>query len=596
MIYYHFTNDMRFKSIKDNLDAIAKHLEYGEWNHPTQSLEKAKNGWYPVYSFYFGLYKGAHNVDLILTGKWNYVLGEFIKKFQFPNPKPDKQNYYDKEVQNQQLIAPLRILVKLLFYSYEFKNNIGITKQEFKNHILGSESVVIHGISIGDLYNVIKSKPNVNFYETNVDVSGGDLNRFANQLLGAIEPLDYIELESDTIKLNFDNITTEDKSILFDIITYDAHWMIEPISGIADLERSYKEYMQSPESVEWIERDKEESGTDEFDFVKRLEVGTNTLLYGVPGAGKSYTIEHEYMDKNAPRERLVFHPDYTYSDFVGQILPVINKDINGNATVSYQYTPGPFTRILRDAYVNPMVEHFLIVEEINRGNAPAIFGDIFQLLDRKTENSGNNDAFPSQTSEYEISNADIARFVYGDPRHKVRIPANLSIIGTMNTSDQNVFTLDTAFQRRWDMRLIENTFNDNDSDLADTKILDTSVTWGIFCTTINNIILDKNVRMTSSEDKRLGTHFVHMSDLEYMEGNDPKSKRHNRRFPEKVLKYLWDDAFKFSREDIFETGLYNSLESVIHHFMDSKKDERFTVFKKNISLISTENSTESEET
>lgn len=322
----------------------------------------------------------------------------------------------------------------------------------------------------------------------------------------------------------------------------------------------------------------------EYDKVDRLEVGTNTLLYGVPGAGKSYTIEHEYMKKENPRERLVFHPDYTYSDFVGQILPVVNEASDGNKNVSYEFTPGPFTTILKEAYTNPMAEHFLVIEEINRGNAPAIFGEIFQLLDRKTEiDPTNDDGFPLCTSEYEISNADLAEYVYGDKRHKIRIPSNLSIIGTMNTSDQNVFTLDTAFQRRWDMHLIENRFKANDAELAETKILDTSVTWKKFCTSINDIILDKNVRMTSSEDKRLGTHFIHVSDLQPNEDDE----RHRRLFPEKVIKYLWDDAFKFTREEIFDVTNFNSLEKVIRKFVDSDGDEKFNIFStivKNILL------------
>lgn len=320
----------------------------------------------------------------------------------------------------------------------------------------------------------------------------------------------------------------------------------------------------------------------DYDKVDRLEVGTNTLLYGVPGAGKSYTIEREYMKKDSPRERLVFHPDYTYSDFVGQILPVINENSDGSKNVSYEFTPGPFTTILKDAYTNPMIEHFLVIEEINRGNAPAIFGEIFQLLDRKTEiDLANDDGFPLFTSEYEISNADVGEYVYGNRRHKIRIPSNLSIIGTMNTSDQNVFTLDTAFQRRWDMRLIENRFKSDDYEFAKTKILDTSVTWEKFCTSINNIILDKNVRMTSSEDKRLGIHFIHVSDLQPTEVDE----RHRRLFPEKVIKYLWDDAFKFTREEIFDVANFNSLEKVIRKFIDSDGDEKFNIFSVTVKSI-----------
>ena len=343
--------------------------------------------------------------------------------------------------------------------------------------------------------------------------------------------------------------------------------------------------------------------------IKRLETGCNVLLYGVPGSGKSWTIEHEYCKKNSKVERLVFHPDYTYSDFIGQILPNVAED----GQVSYKFTPGPFTNILKAAYHDPSTEYILIIEEINRGNAPAIFGEVFQLLDRKVEiDDANDDGFPIGTSEYGITNANIANIVYGNPNQKVRIPSNLSIIGTMNTSDQNVFTLDTAFQRRWDMRLIENNFDNVDPKLADAPILDTNVTWRRFCTEINRIVVGNNARLTSSEDKRLGAYFVHLKDLLYDEKMGDLSSgeydtlrkkesngtitetekarlteirdamKQNRKFPEKVIKYLWDDAFKFNREIVFETTDYQSLEQVIRVFMYAQGVQRFTMFKENV--------------
>ena len=341
----------------------------------------------------------------------------------------------------------------------------------------------------------------------------------------------------------------------------------------------------------------------------RRQTGCNVLLYGVPGSGKSWTIEHEYCKKDTKVERLVFHPDYTYSDFIGQILPTVDED----GQVTYKFTPGPFTNILREAYNHPMDEYILIIEEINRGNAPAIFGEVFQLLDRKVENrDADNDEYPVGTSEYGITNANIASIVYGDPTHKLRIPSNLWIIATMNTSDQNVFTLDTAFQRRWDMRLIENNFDNVDPKLADAVILDTTVTWRNFCTEVNKIVIGNSVRMSSAEDKRLGAYFVHLRDLYYNNAmgdlsggehkaliqkersktlSDDEQKRlttireamkQNRRFPEKVIKYLWDDAFKFNREIIFETAKYQSLEQVIRAFMYASKLERFKIFKENV--------------
>lgn len=341
----------------------------------------------------------------------------------------------------------------------------------------------------------------------------------------------------------------------------------------------------------------------------RLTTGTNVLLYGVPGSGKSWTIEHEYCKEGTKVERLVFHPDYTYSDFIGQILPAVAED----GQVSYKFTPGPFTEILRDAYRDPTTEYILVIEEINRGNAPAIFGEVFQLLDRKIEKlEKGDDGFPIGTSEYGITNSNVAKIVYGDPTHKVRIPSNLSIIGTMNTSDQNVFTLDTAFQRRWEMRLIENNFENVDQKFANAEIWDTGITWEVFCKEINDVIVSNNVRMSSSEDKRLGAYFVRLRDIvkdssavkftktEYDDlrrkesadaiSEDDKKRlmairetmKKNRRFPEKVIKYLWDDAFKFNREVIFDTNEYRSLESVIRAFMYAEGIQRFRMFKQNI--------------
>jgi hypothetical protein len=170
----------------------------------------------------------------------------------------------------------------------------------------------------------------------------------------------------------------------------------------------------------------------------------------------------------------------------------------------------------------------------------------------------------------------------------------------MNTSDQNVFTLDTAFQRRWIMRMIENDMNKVEQKFANHKILDSDITWKQFNAVINDIILKKNLHMTSSEDKRLGVFFVHERDLEYNNAEDDislpederiKAAHDNSRFPEKVLKYLWDDAFKFSRDAVFETNLYFSLEDIVRKFKSSKGNERFAIFKEEIynAFLSPEN-------
>jgi len=142
--------------------------------------------------------------------------------------------------------------------------------------------------------------------------------------------------------------------------------------------------------------------------------------------------------------------------------------------------------------------------------------------------------------------------------------------------------------------------------------LETEITWKNFCTEINNIVIGNGMRMATEEDKRLGTYFVHLRDLQYDDKmgdlNDGEydslrkkenadnlsdmekerltqireAMKQNRRFPEKVIKYLWDDAFKFNREVVFESTEYQSLEQVIHAFMHARGFERFKIFKDNV--------------
>ena len=278
-------------------------------------------------------------------------------------------------------------------------------------------------------------------------------------------------------------------------------------------------------------------------------IAENILLYGVPGCGKSHTIRTEYCDDDDHMERTVFHPDYTYSDFVGQILPRVREQ-----HIEYSFEPGPFTRILKKAKDTPAEMFYLIVEEINRGNAPAIFGDIFQLLDR--DETGR--------SEYGISNENIASYVCGDPTAKIRIPENLFVLATMNTSDQNVFTLDTAFKRRWTMRMIQN--NIDACEFAGCPVCGEHVTWGSFAKTINNKMTEIGEANLSNEDHRLGAYFVKRADLNSAE-----------RFGEKVLMYLWNDAFKFDRDRVFRPE-YRTLDELVSGFIRNG----FAIFNEDI--------------
>ena len=291
---------------------------------------------------------------------------------------------------------------------------------------------------------------------------------------------------------------------------------------------------------------------------------TQTIYYGVPGSGKSHKIDEQ--TKNIPDEqkiRVVFHPEYTNADFVGQILPVVDGD-----AVKYTFKPGSFTRILVAALKNPEKPYYLIIEEINRGNAAAIFGEIFQLLDR------SSDGWSSYCIMNDDINYEIRKTVpelNWTANTGIRLPPNLSLFATMNTSDQNVFTLDNAFQRRWEMELVQNQCNDSSQMDAKITVNNQSITWKNFQTQINSIIGEKSNEggLSSMEDKRLGCWFIKAEDGVIDE----------KKFANKVLKYLWDDAFKFCHQEIFESDIKNFEELQKRFF-----EKGFDVFSENCGL------------
>ena len=335
------------------------------------------------------------------------------------------------------------------------------------------------------------------------------------------------------------------------------------------------------------------------------------IYYGVPGCGKSNKIREKLKDvpeKN--KVRVVFHPEYTNAEFIGQILPKVNGH------VTYEFTPGPFTQIIKRAYLTPNEQFYLVIEEINRGNAAAIFGDTFQLLDRlkvgETDSLGNDPAnaavntFTEGWSQYFVQNDDVNAYIRkatklddgsyqerndGEPIEEIkikeihfnantaiRLPPNLSILATMNTSDQNVFTLDNAFQRRFDMELVRNEFDLTKPAVNaqyNAEIDDTGIKWGQFWGWINAKITSTLKGLSSTEDKRLGVWFV----------SNVGGIIDDKVFAEKVLKFLWDDVFKFKRPQIFADGI-DTLEKLINFFENPPEGkERFDVFKDKANLV-----------
>jgi len=317
---------------------------------------------------------------------------------------------------------------------------------------------------------------------------------------------------------------------------------------------------------------------------------TNKIFYGVPGCGKSYHIQHnilkkvnkngavDYEDENIIRT--TFYQDYSNTDFVGQILPKIIKGENGEKdTVEYIFNPGPFTLALIQAISNPTKKAALVVEEINRGNAPAIFGDIFQLLDRDEDSISEygivNVGVIDYLNNYEfVVDGEKKRYVFKE----IKIPGNLDIFATMNTSDQNVYTLDTAFTRRWHKERIPN--NITGAGIAKLLVPGMGVlTWGGFVSAINNQIREKLDDLQVNEDKQVGVYFVKKSDLlgEDNSLSDEEKKEKARAFAYKVLEYLWDDVSKLDHGVIFNSS-YKTFEDLV----DAYVKHGITVFNSDV--------------
>ena len=376
------------------------------------------------------------------------------------------------------------------------------------------------------------------------------------------------------------------------------------------------------------------------------EYQRNRIIFGAPGTGKSYLINQQRVDllgaeNETDYERVTFHPDYSYANFVGTYKPVmvegqadaltdpdtkqvlsiltdksrtaqekydllyerfkdegltrlpvllglytdesfktrkqdgsdaagdnsveknhgraIRKYVNlitgkeKSSDIAYEYVPGPFMRVyvnaLKSARTANPKPYLLIIEEINRANVAAVFGDIFQLLDRGDDEVSE---YPIQASE-DIKKY-LAKELECDPSEveKIRIPDNMFIWATMNSADQGVFPMDTAFKRRWDFTYLG--IDENDEDIRGKYVTVGSkekqrIEWNSLRKAINDFLADEKI----NEDKQLGPYFISRSIVVPSDGStEIDSEKFCRVFKNKVLMYLFDDAAKQKRIKLFE--------------------------------------------
>ena len=267
----------------------------------------------------------------------------------------------------------------------------------------------------------------------------------------------------------------------------------------------------------------------------------NVIYYGSPGTGKSHRADIETNGKDV--QKVTFHPDYDYHSFVGGYKPTMDGD-----KIAYKFVPQIFTKIYVDAWKNLVSADetkpfYLQIEEINRGNCAEIFGDLFQLLDRDKDGFSKYEVTAEEElCKYLLSENGFGGNHPGIENGKLRFPNNLKIIATMNTSDQSLFPMDSAFKRRWDWIYVP---IDTDCKFSDFTIkLDNgkAFEWLSFLKVINEEIFE----ITKSQDKQIGNWFI--------DAQNSGKVISESTFVNKVIFYLWNDVFKDEENTIFKSA------------------------------------------
>ncbi len=278
------------------------------------------------------------------------------------------------------------------------------------------------------------------------------------------------------------------------------------------------------------------------------------IVAGCPGAGKSYYLS-ELIKSNSPHViRTTFHSETSYFDFVGSYkpCPVYEQDgktyvggdgsqfSRGKPIVDYQFVPGPLLKAFIFALANPNVSVVLLIEEINRANCGAVFGDFLQLLDRSADGSSLYGINPNPDVDNYLCLIGIQK-----PGSQIKLPGNLFIWATMNSADQGTFPIDSAFRRRWSFIYMGHTAKCAYPE-ADSKIRynGKSHDWDEFRGRIN----DELLKLAIHEDKLIGPFFLSPRELQ-----SPKAVL------EKLFLYLWDDVLRFQQAKLFSPTSFSSL-------------------------------------
>lgn len=558
MYHYLFTNDLRISKLDVSLQEAAKLIL--DDAVPSADAEKSKNNNINTLGFYFNLNNKGLCAKLAREGKIRPVVLNFIKKFQFPNFR--KEESYKETVQDGIVIAPLRVILKTLFLMnllYESKNCY-LTLGEIKNFIFFNNNIAKTQKSgnILNLYDLIRQiflfRQN-NKFPQNIETNPNNIvwNLMDRQIREMIKVLIWSGCVSEnksnsSIFIKNDGLSDNEKATIYDIINYNEYWQ-------GSSKESYREYMEISDSCF--------NSPSRISLHPSLDLQYQQIFYGAPGTGKSHALKD--CTKGCEVIRTTFHPDSDYSTFVGSYKPTSEVDSAGNEKIVYRFVVQSFLQ----AYISAWKKYkqannstqpekvFLVIEEINRGNCAQIFGDLFQLLDRNDSGFSDYQIKADSDMKKQLSRAfsglsiPLAEHInsqYGDDDTTDKIisgdilllPNNLYIWATMNTSDQSLFPIDSAFKRRWNWTYMPISNANKDWVI---KIDNSSYDWWSFIEKIN----DKIGATTNSEDKKLGYFFCKAKDKVISQ----------KTFVGKVIFYLWNDVFK---DYDFDDDIFNDVD------------------------------------
>lgn len=579
---YLFTSDQRISALPDRIKWVAEFIHSG--HNVSEIADKSDNNNAATLKFYYNLHSGTETCEKAVENPV-FAIRNFILKFQFPNART--QESLQNTINERLLLAPYRSVVSLLVALAEITNSdtSALSMSEilyfvFCNPIVYNNPAVNYKEVAAQI--LVSREQNKDFEDVVSNIL--EWNQYGRQSRELINVLTYASKCFSFTKGILKYSTTHedyliDKGYIDELITYNKFWYPSNTQdfNLATLEYiSYMNTVNTPYSVV-------EFSPNTVEPKKEVEPkNLQQIYYGAPGTGKSHTINEKTEGESVIRT--TFHPDSDYSTFVGAykptmgLLPIcdelgqpmkIGSTVLHKEQIIYEFVDQAFLQAYVQAWKfyaensDATKKQYLVIEEINRGNCAQIFGDLFQLLDR---NDYGFSVYPINADKdmkkqlekafkgVNIDNADSINQHYRG-RNVVKevldgdillLPNNLYIWATMNTSDQSLFPIDSAFKRRWEWQYmpIGKGFDENGHEIkwaieGATQKFD----WWSFLEKINAQVGEA----TQSEDKKLGFFFCKAT-----EGVISAEK-----FVGKVIFYLWNDVFK---NNGFEGSIFKDVD------------------------------------